>query len=274
MKARLIVFAFALLLLAFAATFIETARDTSSPAKMKIDSQVEAKSTPIAQQRKSASAQVQPPLTGAPKASAPSTEAAALGYLQSASIRSWDLKRGDFSNAIRTLSGGALESKAIVPREAADQFVKFYARGLFGVEPERIQFNREEDTDRTRIIYDQVVDGTPVYGGSLTLFFEGGALTRVQNDLAPYEIDESSRPSPVAQAFTKYRDVQSSMFDVALQEPASNRMVLFPNGRSLVYAYEFVTSESDKGDSGAKSYRVVFDANDSFIIQRRPSAIR
>jgi hypothetical protein len=227
--------------------------------------------------RSSASAQpaVSPPSNAASTlANAPTTEAAALGYLQSASKRSWDLKRADFSNQIRTLSGGELESESIVPREAGDRFVRFYSRGLFGVDPERMIFNREEVTDRTRLIYDQVVDGIPVYGGTLTLFFENGALTRVQNDLASYDIDSSSRPSPLSQAFSSYKSVQSSRYDVSLQDHASNRVVLYPNGHSLVYAYEFVTKEADKGSSEpAKSYHVLYDAADSFVIQRRSSAI-
>lgn len=285
MKSRLILFAFALLAVVLIAYVFHSGERRSSESEMttaasapppseKSSPEVVASTNSGSPSTRSSASTKPAAGPSSPAANAPTTEAAALGYLQSTSKRSWDLKRDDFSNQIRTLSGGELESKSIVPREAADQFVKFYSRGLFGVDPAQVTFNREEVTDRTRLIYDQIVDGTPVYGGTLTLFFENGSLTRVQNDLAPYDVDSGSAPSPLSQAFSSYKAVQSSMYDVTLQDHASNRVVLYPNGRSLVYAYEFVTREADKGSSAAaKSYHVLYDAADSFVIQRRSSAI-
>ena len=209
--------------------------------------------------------------TAAPSSTAlsgvPTTEDGALGYLQSSSSQAWTVKRDYFSPTIRTLSEGSLANSAnATPREAADAFVKFYAKGLFGVEAERVKFNREEITDRTRLIYDQVVDGVPVYGGSLSLFFENGALTRVQNDLAVGEIEESSKSIPVETAFEAYKS--QTQRDSTLLSNQANRTVLYPTGHSLIYISEFLTMEE------SKSFHVLYDPYSQFVIQRRPSAIQ
>ncbi len=203
-----------------------------------------------------------------PSTDGPETEAAALGYLQSRSKKAWDFKRDDFKQTIRTLKNGQLATDSLQPRDAGDAFVKFYAKGLFGVDPARVKFDREEVTDRTRLIYNEVVDGTPVYGASLSLFFENGQLTRVQNDLAQGELDPSSKSVPVQQAFDSYETLRGGG-DIALQSNAANRTVLYANGRTLIYAYELVTKEE-----GGKGFHVLYDQSNQFVIQRRPSAIQ
>jgi hypothetical protein len=239
-KRRLLFSAFAFLGLAFAAYWLSSsARDDnrefasqhplasspSAPAHAAEDSPND-KTATVPQKRGSAS-------TSSSAAIAVPSETAALGELQSNSKRAWNLKRDDFSNRIRTLSGGELESKTLVARQAGDDFVRAYSQGLFGVDPARVRFNREEVTDRTRLVYDQVVDGIAVYGASLTLFIENGSLTRVQNDLAPLEVDSTSNRSRVEDAFSTYRSVQSAAYDVRLQDHSANRVVLYTNRHAL-----------------------------------------
>jgi hypothetical protein len=204
---------------------------------------------------------------------APTTEAGALALLQSSSREAWDLRRDDFSKTIRTLVHGELAADG-TPRLSADDFVKTYSQALFGVDPGRLQFQTEEVTDRTRLIYQEMIDGIPVYGGTLTLFYENGALTRVQNDLQPGEIEDGSTDFTVAQAFDRYKSFHSDRFDIELKPNTAMRTILYPNGKTFVYAYEFVTNEAAKGAANARSYRVIYDADNRFVIDRRPTAIQ
>ena len=201
-----------------------------------------------------------------------SSEAAALAELQLNSRHHWDLRRDNFSGRIRTLFSGQLELKRAAVREAGDDFVKTYSQDLFGVDPSRVMFSREEVTDRTRLIYDQIIDGVPVYGATLSLFFENGSLTRIQNDLAPFGVEANSKPSLLSDAFASYRETQSGLYDVKLQDSSSNRVVLYPNGRTLVYVSEFVTNERNQ-NAEAENFHVLFNEGEKFIIQRRRSAV-
>jgi hypothetical protein len=216
---------------------------------------------------------------------APTTEAGALALLQSQSESAWDLRRGDFTDQIRTLIHGQLKTgEGASPRSAADAFVKTYSQALFGVDPNHVQFDREEVTDRTRVTYQEVVNGVPVYGATLNLFFENGALSRVQNDMAVGEPASSSAPTnfTIKQAFEQYKAARENEADVTFAKEGQARTLLYPAGHSLVYAYEFSTNEVSKpgsaagssGDLKSDSFRVIYDAENPHIIKRASTRIQ
>lgn len=207
--------------------------------------------------------------------SVPLTEASGLERLQSESRQGWDLRRADFSEQIRTLVHGQWQAPgAGTPREASDSFIKTYSQALFGIDPARVHFDREEVTDRTRMTYQEVVNGTPVYGSTINLFFDNGTLTRVQNDMAVGEptLTESPKDFSLAQAFERYKSSsgdQSGAAAISFAKDIPTRTILYPSGHSLIYAYEFSTNETASGDS----FRVIYDAENPHVIKRRSTHI-
>ncbi len=208
---------------------------------------------------------------------APTTEAGALALLQSQSSTAWDVRRADFSEQIRTLVHGQWKTKdELTTRTSADEFVKTYSQALFGVDSDRVQFDREEVTDRTRVTYQEVVNGIPVYGSTLNLFFENGALTRLQNDMAAGEPTSSSAliNLTLAQAFENYKTARGGGVEISFAKDIKSRPIFYPSGHSLVYAYEFSTNEVSKASSNSESFRVIYDAEVPHIIKRISSHIQ
>lgn len=210
-----------------------------------------------------------PPVEAAALHETSDREAATLLQFENESRAPWIARREGLANRLRTLARGAWDA-------SAESFVQRFAKDLFGVLPTNL--NRLEDsvTDRTRITYQQVIYGTPVYGGTLSLFYEGQSLTRVQNDLVSMEPRFSAAPGnfSATDAFDRYKVAQTDV-DVTFKTSAGHQTVLYPGPSHLVYAYQFSVIETQRGDpSAAKSFWVLYDAEDQRLIKKTPTEIQ
>jgi hypothetical protein len=195
----------------------------------------------------------------------------ALRAFQAESTRAWTVRRSGIKNAIKTLARGLWTSgNSGDYRTLAQTFVHDYSDALLGIPSDEVSFVREEVTDRTKIVYEQNVNGTPVYGGSLVLFFENGGLTRVQNDLFAKEVSASAAPTGFGyeQALERMNSGDGARY--SLLSGFQPRTVLYPGPTSLVYAYEF--SVRDSADQ--KSYRILYDAEAQTLIKKTPTQVR
>lgn len=202
---------------------------------------------------------------------------AALAQLQNSSSRQWDVRRDHFSEQVRTLSEGVLG------QVSAKDFVSQYSKSLFGVPSSHLFETRNETTDRTKIVYSQQVNGLPVYGSTLTLFYEGTALVRVQNDLSMNEsVLGSGRLASVSDAFnflqSSARLSASARGEAApvLRSPALSSgaaapvtsLVLYPSSSGLVHAYQFAVQEIRPGQT-PDSYLAIVDAQNLRLIAKK-----
>lgn len=195
----------------------------------------------------------------------------ALRAFQEESTRPWTVRRAGTNEAIKTLVRGSWSSgNGSDPRGSATAFVHDYSESLLGVPAEQVRFSKEETTDRTKIVYEQVVDDTRVYGSTLTLFFEDGGMTRVQNDLIPKSPVLATAPTDFtpAQAFADFNASEGSGFENLSAD--STKTVLFPGPTSLVYSYDFNVRETATG----KTYRVLYDAEARALIKKLPTQLQ
>lgn len=207
--------------------------------------------------------------------SAVSASANALARLQQISNRPWDIRRDSFTDAVRTLESGQL------PRTTPEQFISEFSQSLFGVPSDHLIESKREVTERTKVVYEQKINGLTVYGGTLTLFFEGDALTRVQNDLASNEklnapprtmspgeivrfLDNSARQAAQARGESTLPNVSSYK-----SAPAQAEMMLYPGSNSLVHVYKIAIQESRKGQR-PKAFYAIVNAEDLRIIAKKP----
>jgi hypothetical protein len=193
------------------------------------------------------------------------------GYFQKASQREWKI-RTDGREWIRTLSDGrwrpSKESERSSPRAMSDSFVKKFAWDLFGVKPDSVVFVKQDSTDRTRIAYQQYVDGYPVYGAGLVVYVEDGYVSRVQNDLSSLPVEEK------VQSFEE----REAMKDVKALLPGANmdhqeRVVLYPLFNQLVLAQEFIVTAPDHGGKPSP-YRVVYGLSEKAVLKKIPMHIQ
>lgn len=242
---------------------------TAAPAARSVAS---AQSTPLSVKTASNESQKAAPLSPADRA-----REEALVQLQNSSSEQWDVRRDNFSDQIRTLSDGVLG------QVSAKDFVSQYSKSLFGVPSSHLFETRNETTDRTKIVYSQQVNGLPVYGGTLTLFYEGTALVRVQNDLSLNEsVLGSGRLATVSDAFnflqSSARLSASARGEAApvLRSPALSSgaaapvtsLVLYPSSSGLVHAYQFAVQEIRPGQK-PESYLAIIDAQNLRLIAKK-----
>lgn len=195
----------------------------------------------------------------------------ALRAFQEESTRPWTVRRAGTNETIKTLARGSWTSgNGSDPRGSANAFVHDYSESLLGVPADQVRFSKEEITDRTKIVYEQFVDDTRVYGSTLTLFFEEGGMTRVQNDLIPKSPVLAIPPTDFtpAQAFAQFNASEGSGFENLSVD--STKTVLFPGPTSLVYSYDFNVREIASG----KTYRVLYDAEARALIKKLPTQIQ
>lgn len=207
--------------------------------------------------------------------SAVSASAAALARLQQISNKPWDIRRDSFSDSVRTLESGHL------PRTTPEQFISEFSQSLFGVPSEHLIESKREVTERTKVVYEQKINGLKVYGGTLTLFFEGDALTRVQNDLASNEKLNAPPRTMSASEIVRFLDNSARQASQARGEkilptvtsyksaPAEAEMMLYPGSNSLVHVYKIAVQESRKGQR-PKAFYAIVNAEDLRIIAKKP----
>ena len=212
----------------------------------------------------------------APQASGTSTDGAqapgeaALRALQAESVRPWTARRSGFGNGIKTLVRGLWTTgNGSDIQGSATAFVHDYSESLFGVPAEQVRYAKSETTDRTKVVYDQFVNDMRVYGSTLTLFFEDGGLSRVQNDLVAKTPTRNEPPTgfTAADAFAQFNARESSAYTLMSRAPDT---VLFPGPTSLVYAYDFSVRENQTG----KTYRVLYDAEAQALIKKLPTQVQ
>lgn len=209
--------------------------------------------------------------SGHAPASATSAEQA-LQHLQAQSKAPWNVRLSGPNDKIKTLSAGTYSGEKPEGFEGstdaglAQAFVNEYSESLFGVEPADLQKTKEEVTDRTKIVYTQVVDGTPVFGGTLTTFIENGELNRVQNDLSALSPSLPSAPSfSVNQAIADLN--AKGILSLKLVGTSPVKTVLYPSATALVYALDFIATNSSKNET----LRVIYDIENRALIKTSPA---
>lgn len=199
----------------------------------------------------------------------------ALARLQQISNKPWDIRRDTFTDSVRTLESGHL------PRTTPEQFIAEYSQSLFGVPSEHLIESKREVTERTKVVYEQKINGLKVYGGTLTLFFEGDALTRVQNDLASNEKLNAPPRTMSATEIVRFLDSSARQAAQARGEktipsvstyksaPAQAEMMLYPGSNSLVHVYKIAIQENRKGQR-PKAFYAIVNAEDLRLIAKKP----
>ncbi len=191
-------------------------------------------------------------------------------------LKYWAQARDPFTGRVRTYSGGKLELNGKEELEKADNFVKSFSREIFDVPAGDLVFAKSSKAARTKVTYQQMLAGYPVYGSTLALLFEDGELRRVQNDL-------QSEPRLPVKTEWKFEDVfeayrrkpngglrqQTVIEKVELaKDPALiPRLILYPASQGLIFVYQFYVDEESPGRAPARSM-VLFDPSGSRVVQK------
>lgn len=186
---------------------------------------------------------------------------------QKQSRKTWDVRRAGARGTIKTLANGLWSYGQGDYELMAKVFVRDFVEGIFGVSPDSLVLNKLEKTDRTKAVYNQVENGVPVYGATLTLFFENGVMTRVQNDLVAKSPTLNSAIAGTA-VFAAFQATESARYTQVANVPMQK--VFYPGPTSLVRAYVFSARETATG----KTYRIIFDAENRHVIKKMPSQLR
>lgn len=113
-----------------------------------------------------------------------------LSALQSHSQKRWNIETDVFSGKVRTLTGGMLKNSG-PPNEKRPEFIQQYSQSIFGVNPDKLVHKKSVLADRQVMVYQQTEFDIPIYGATLTLFYDDGNLVRVQSNL----IETSGTPN-------------------------------------------------------------------------------
>lgn len=224
---------------------------------------------------------VSPPPVSAPGDRKNEKRDQALARLQSVSKQIWQPVFDHGSGRLRTLESGSLEILANDGNaglvQIAQGFVERFAPDLFNVKPENLHFDKIVEMDRSKVIFEQYLDGRRVLGATLALIYESGALVRVQSDL----VAESLARSPgtdisVEQALSyailnggeklvaRTDRLTSTVKPVASIKP---ELIYFPGGDKLISAYAIFVDRFDGANERVDRVRLLVDAVSPHIIR-------
>jgi len=194
----------------------------------------------------------------------------AFAELQSQSSKPWHPVFDSRSGRLRTLEMGRLEiaandaSAGLV--DIAQKFLGTHSAGLFGVASEGLRFDRIVESERSKVIFEQYVDGRRVLGATLALVFENGALVRIQSDLVT---DAVGRPTgtviPVEQALSwiEAHGIQQ-VKPIAEIKP---ELVYLPHDQQLIVAYAIYADRFNSAAMRIDRVRILVDALSPHIIK-------
>ncbi len=236
------------------------------------------------------SGEVNPPSQQAPPPGSPRSPGSvqntdqrdqAIARLQDESQQKWKPVFDAQSGRLRTLESGRFEvpvndgSAGLV--DIAQKFLQTHSLGLFGVAPEGLRFDKIVDSERSKVVFEQYVDGRRVLGASLALVFENGALVRVQSDLVS---DSVKRPSgvliPLEQALSWVEVHGTDKF--ASQNESINQqvkpiaeikpeLVYLPHDQQLIVAYAIYADRFNQASTRVDRVRILVDALTPHIIK-------
>lgn len=198
----------------------------------------------------------------------------ALAHLQDDSKLKWQPVHDPETGGLRTLEGGSLEAPSAggeaVLVQNAQAFVERYASDLFGVTPENLHFDKIVELDRSKVIFEQHLDGRRVLGATLALIYEGGALVRVQNDLAPETLPRPSGREVALEQAIDFVTINGGEKIAASAEKLAGvvrpvasikpELVYFPRGEKLISAYTIYVDRFNSANERVDRARVLVDA--------------
>lgn len=233
--------------------------------------------TAQAKKEKPPAAAARGPSSLPPAAGVPVTEAhAVLANLQRESTEQWQIERSNDFGAPRTIVSGAWTVNGNDAKEMAAEFVNKFSQGLFSVAPHQLELHREVVTDRTKIIYLEVIDGRKVFGASLGLIFDNGKLVRIQNDLTPANLPRVETKVTFAQAkaqMEKMRNFKTGSGAIVLNGgEVSPEMVYYLHQGKLITAFHmFIETPTP---TGSRRMEVLLDGDHQHLILARDVQIQ
>jgi hypothetical protein len=205
----------------------------------------------------------------------------AIARLQNESSATWRPIFDSRSGRLRTLELGRLEvpvndgSAGLV--DIAQKFLAAHSIGLFGVNAKGLRFDKLVESERSKVVFEQYIDGRRVLGATLALVFENSALVRVQSDLVT---DAVGRPTgtviPLEQALSWIEIHGTDKF--AAQGVSGNQvvkaiaeikpeLVYLPHDQQLIVAYAIYADRFNEEFTRIDRVRILVDALSPHIIK-------
>ncbi len=183
-----------------------------------------------------------------------------LAKFQSVSVEIWQINRDLEQKLVRTLSGGKWRPLRSHPADAAQEFLDQYGEKFFGVSSDNLHLAQVVHEDRDKVIFKERINGYPVYGADIVMFFQDGLLTRVQNNLLAVTGSEILR--------LKINDQVSAQIAA---DPSHGELVLVPASQNvlrLAYQYYVTVKEPE-----THSYEILMDTERASVISKRDRVI-
>lgn len=174
------------------------------------------------------------------------------------------LKNGRYS-----LSGNSMDSKA-------RKFIDEYSESLFGVSGDSLIFQENDQSNPTRVTYQQTLQGIPIHSRRLYLFIDGDTLVRVQNDLIHHQVQVSEVKVTEKVNIKELKDIiyrllggeRKKMDPSALGDPSSPEAFYISTSNYLVLAYRTVLSIKEFSHP-RKDMEIFLDQNLQRILRAR-----
>lgn len=202
-----------------------------------------------------------------------------LEDFKSASRLQWTEKRDPQTGALISLRNGSISLPGGDSIRMAREFVARYARGIFGVAPESLEFLEVRKVTREKVIFQQRLRGLEIYGAQLTMIFEGGELVQVSSQLIPNPEFSAAIPED-ALARARARFHVSSDLRLGLKtterltakplDTGDSRLVFYPgvNGLTLAAIFEAV----EDGPKGGSASYIILEVDSGEVIRRLPAS--
>ncbi len=198
-----------------------------------------------------------------------------VAQFQDASLRKWFLEWSADQKIIRTMSKGALSYRDKNLEQASKEFLGVYGKSLLGLDSSALALSQFNDKGVLKnIVFDQLIDGIPVYQSRIVLFFDSEMnLVHVNNNSSKAD---ASSPSPkisaieAAQIVFFHLQKKYSSDEIQNISPtnilSSAKEYFFQNQGALARVYRFVVALPQPvfGD-----YEWIVDASSGSIVLER-----
>lgn len=255
-------------IVATAGFFLFSPQQKASPVLVSPASEVTTSQAPISAQSRAPSSKAL-----APDIVSPGENIEQL--LNSASLRAWDI-RADEQGHIKKITGGLMSFSGKNLVDASQQFFSQYGKRLFGLNPKALALRQvNENAFPKAIIYQQTINGIPVYQSRIALFFDADMnLIHASSDQTSIDDKHDTSPgvSAMQAAQSALASLQISTHGQGLQNisaaslASSSEYFVFKDGESLANAYRFVVS---LGEPLYEEREVFVDAANAKIIRDR-----
>lgn len=181
-------------------------------------------------------------------AAQPTSRGDIISILQNSSDREWSVQQDENQRA-RMLSGGAISYHGKTLEQASKDFLDKYGKALLGIDPSELMLNQFNDKGIIQsVVYDQLLDGVPVYQSRIALFFDTEMnLVHVNNNssrpnLSSLNVKISKRSAAeiaLAEWQKKYKDADLHSLTVEKILFAAQEYI-FQSASALTRVYRFV----------------------------------